>query len=275
MQKINRLQSLRAIAAILVVWAHAIDIAANRKLSAWQVEFGHLQNFGAVGVDIFFVISGFIVSISAGKSSSPSDFLIRRAIRVWPLYALATLVMFTISPDEWGNTARLGWSLVFVQEPGVRTAMPTHPLGWSLFFEVFFYLLLAVSMLWRSARPLGERALILLVISVCVGYMRRFVQPLNIVSNPIVVEFALGVLIGLLWSKTSRLPRWAITVLFAAGVVLLLRTAMNGFGEISEAQYILDTSVSWERLWVWGVPFSVAGCLRCILPATKLSEIAL
>lgn len=157
----------------------------------------------------------------------------------------------------------------------MRTAVPTHPLGWSLYFEVFFYLLLAVSMLWRSARPLGERALILLMISVCTGWMQRFVQPLNIVSNPIVLEFALGVLIGLLWSKTPRLPRWAVTLLFAAGAVLLLRTAIHGFGEISEAQYTLETSVSWQRLWLWGCPFSIAGCLLCILPTTKQYEIAL
>lgn len=254
MQRISHLQSLRAVAAILVVWAHAIDLASGRKLSAWQVDFGYLQNFGAVGVDIFFVISGFIVSISASKVGSPADFLIRRAIRIWPLYTFATLVMFAITPSEWLRPDRLLWSLTFIQEPGDRVAMPTHPLGWSLMFEASFYLLLVVAMLWRSARPLGERALILLTVTVCLGSMERFAQPLNIVGNPIVVEFALGVLIGLFWSKRPQLPKWAVMSLFIAGSVFLLRTAMYGFGVISEAPSTLDASASWERVRLWGVP---------------------
>lgn len=254
MQQISHLQSLRALAAILVVWAHAIDLASGRKLSAWQVDFAFLENFGAVGVDIFFVISGFIVSISAGRNGSPAQFLVRRAIRIWPLYVLATLVMFVMTPAEWSQLARLAWSLVFVQEPGVRTAMPTHPLGWSLFFEAAFYLMLAGAMLWRSSRPLGERALIILVVAVCVGSMEQFAQPLNILGNPIVVEFALGVLIGMGWVRNPELPRWVVGTLFVTGAVLLLRTAMYGFGNISEAQYTLNASVSWERVRLWGLP---------------------
>jgi exopolysaccharide production protein ExoZ len=59
--KLNSIQYLRAIASILVVYCHAIDIQVYFGISRQQ-NFYYLQNFGAIGVDLFFVISGFIIT---------------------------------------------------------------------------------------------------------------------------------------------------------------------------------------------------------------------
>jgi peptidoglycan/LPS O-acetylase OafA/YrhL len=64
--KLGSIQFLRAIAAILVLYAHSIDLQMGYSHS-FQQDFFYWQNFGAFGVDIFFVISSFIISYSAGS----------------------------------------------------------------------------------------------------------------------------------------------------------------------------------------------------------------
>ncbi len=67
-------------------------------MDAFQNSWGALENFGAVGVDVFFVISGFIVSLTAERSRSVTQFLVARLVRIWPLYLIATVVVFAVDP---------------------------------------------------------------------------------------------------------------------------------------------------------------------------------
>lgn len=253
MEKLQNLQMMRAIAAILVVWAHAIDLVAKRQIDAFQVGWGALENFGAVGVDVFFVISGFIVSLTAERSRSVTQFLVARLVRIWPLYLIATVVVFAIDPEA-RSLATLAWSVAFLQVPGLPAGMPTHPLGWSLMFEAVFYLMLAGAMCWRSQRPMPERVLIIGSAAILVAGVCGFHQPMNIIGNPIIIEFLLGVVIGWAYRRRPELPAWATSALFVAGTVLLLSTAMYGFGSISEAPQTLDASLSWDRVRQWGIP---------------------
>ena len=79
------IQYLRGIAAILVVWFHAT-------IQVDGVSTYFSSSFGASGVDLFFVISGFIMVVTtAGKDVTPQRFFVLRIIRVVPLYWLATL----------------------------------------------------------------------------------------------------------------------------------------------------------------------------------------
>jgi len=253
MEKLQNLQMMRAIAAMLVVWAHAIDLVANRQIDALQVSWGALENFGAVGVDVFFVISGFIVSLTAERSTSVMQFLVARLVRIWPLYLIATVVVFAIDPAA-RSLATLAWSVVFFQVPGYPASMPTHPLGWSLVFEAVFYLMLAGAMCWRTRRPIPERVLIIGSVAILVAGVSGFRQPMNIIGNPIIIEFLLGVVIGWVYRRRPELPAWVTSGLFVAGTVMLLSTAMYGFGSISEAPQTLDTSLSWDRVRLWGIP---------------------
>jgi Acyltransferase family len=85
------IQALRAIAALLVFWGHAIN-AVHLKIEA---DFPHL--YGPFGVDLFFVISGFVMVYSSerlfGQPGAPITFFVRRLARIVPLYWLATTVL--------------------------------------------------------------------------------------------------------------------------------------------------------------------------------------
>lgn len=253
MEKLQNLQLMRAVAAVLVVWAHAIDVVGKRDQDAFQIAWGALENFGAVGVDVFFVISGFIVSLTAERSRSVMQFLLARLVRIWPLYLIATVVVFAVDPAA-RSLATLAWSTVFLQAPGLPAGMPTHPLGWSLMFEAVFYLMLAGAMCWRTLRPMPERVLIIGSAAILVAGVCSFHQPMNIIGNPIIIEFLLGVAIGWAYRRRPRLPTWGTSALFVVGTVVLLSTAMYGFGSIGEAPQTLDASLSWDRVRMWGVP---------------------
>ncbi|WP_406232096.1 acyltransferase family protein [Isoptericola jiangsuensis] len=253
MEKLQNLQMMRAVAAILVVWAHAIDLVGKRHHDAFQIAWGALENFGAVGVDVFFVISGFIVSLTAERSRSVGQFLVARLVRIWPLYLIATAAVFAVDPGA-RDLVTLSWSTLLQQVPGKPTGMPTHPLGWSLMFEAVFYLMLAGAMCWRTQRAMPERVLIIGSAAVLVAGLFRFHQPTNIIGNPIIIEFLLGVIIGWVYRQRPELPTWVTTVLFVMGAVLLLSTAMYGFHFVSEAPQTLDASLSWDRVRVWGFP---------------------
>ncbi len=91
------LQVLRGVAAFAVVVNHAVNEAGNRGFTKAEVDV----DFGGFGVDVFFVISGFIMIYSNvgsfGKWSSVANFLMRRVIRIVPLYwIVATIFLMTL-----------------------------------------------------------------------------------------------------------------------------------------------------------------------------------
>src|ERR1700749_4285756 len=98
MQKINSIQYLRAIAVLLVMFSHVfimrdgLDIARNPA-------YVNLQTFGAIGVDIFFVISGFIITYTAAEwtgKHAAADFAKRRMIRIAPAYYIASALYLAL-----------------------------------------------------------------------------------------------------------------------------------------------------------------------------------
>ena len=91
-QRLDWLQVLRGVAAAGVVVSHGVEYLAPDAPGRWLV--GALNHLGS-GVDLFFVISGFImVMTTAGKSITPMDFITRRFIRVVPLYWVLTLALW-------------------------------------------------------------------------------------------------------------------------------------------------------------------------------------
>lgn len=145
-------QALRAIAALLVVYYH------------WEGGGPFLQ-YGYLGVDLFFVISGFIMAASTEKSDGSfryaSRFFVRRFTRVWPTYAVLSLIVFAfnIIPAPGDALTRLTKSLLFFP---MWTEQATLPQGWSLNFEVAFYSMLALSLLFGALRWLVLGTLMLL-----------------------------------------------------------------------------------------------------------------
>lgn len=140
---LRNLHLLRALAALGVVYFH-ITSSAGLDL-AWDV--------GSRGVDVFFVISGFIIAYIGAKK--PEHFFVRRLIRIVPFYWAATLVVFTAAtllPRFFRSTdASVGHlvpSLLFFPHlSSSGEVQPTLILGWSLNFEMYFYVVFALALL--------------------------------------------------------------------------------------------------------------------------------
>jgi exopolysaccharide production protein ExoZ len=138
------LQVLRALAAVAVVYLHALDYAGIRD--------GRLRL--AAGVDVFFVLSGYIVSLSAARAGSLGSFWRNRARRVLPLYWLATAAAIghVLWRGETLDGARvLGSFFLWPWPERLYLAV-----GWTLSFELFFYLLLGLRRwAWLALLALG------------------------------------------------------------------------------------------------------------------------
>ncbi|MPT47255.1 MAG: acyltransferase [Sphingobium sp.] len=151
--RIYSIQALRGIAAFMVVVAHAIEHGPT--LSGNSVIIT-----GRFGVEIFFIISGLVIMLSAGQGTfSPKEFIIRRLWRVVPLYWLTTFMLtaITIFKPSILKTSVFEMeyfikSLFFIPSPlpGSLDWRPIFKLGWTLNYEIFFYALMAMTFWCKS-----------------------------------------------------------------------------------------------------------------------------
>lgn len=268
--RLASVQALRAVGALLVVWVHSIDAAQYSFAFPRQIHFFYWENFGACGVDIFFAISGFIVSLVAARAaghkeghtySAARTFLTRRITRIFPLYwALTILLIFLLEMGHhkivWGGVQ---WTPTLLLLPSLRypAGAPLLALGWSLVFEFYFYLVLAAFLLW-TPRFVVRNAAVFLCGMVALGAVIGFRRPLFVLwANPMVLEFVFGCLIGLLYLRQKNggaphtaLGRWAALL----GAFLLAATIFTGYGNASEQDWILAGRDCWLRVGLWGTP---------------------
>jgi exopolysaccharide production protein ExoZ len=230
-EQLDTVQALRAVAALSVVGMHIPAI-----------------EHGAFGVDLFFVISGFIVCHVT--AADPGRFLIKRVIRVVPLYWLCTLALFALAtavPSLMGATradpGELVKSLAFV--PFMKSNGQVHPLlylGWTLNYEMMFYVLFALSLLIAPRRP-HVPALALVLALFTLGRVTTFQSvQLTFWTGAVVIEFAFGIVAYRIWRSGAlrRLhPAWAATLAVVAWAVM----APQDVDPLSDA-----------RPWLWGVP---------------------
>ncbi|GAB6391514.1 MAG: acyltransferase [Treponematales bacterium] len=189
-ETIRSIQFLRAIAALSVVYVHCTTAGDYPFPSA-----------GAFGVDIFFVISGFIMAyITAGNTN---QFLIKRLIRIWPLYLLATIAMTLTVVLFRGlvhsTTVSLSGfvkSILFI--PGRENrGFPILGQGWTLNFEMFFYVSMALCvMLVKDKRRVSIiNAAALTVFLVILNIARPDVYILDYYRKGLFPEFIYGILL--------------------------------------------------------------------------------
>ncbi|MBN8788335.1 MAG: acyltransferase [Terrimonas sp.] len=252
--KLNSIQALRAIAVILVLHCHTLDLINTR----YQSDFFYLQNFGAAGVDLFFVISGFIITIVSGRyaqTGSGRYFFIRRAIRVLPLYwivSFAAVVLFRIQGGHWPETREL--IIILLPFPSPSFAAPFLVQGWTLYFEILFYTLIAITIQLNSKRYILYTCLLLLI-AILLNYLtRRHFYPLNIPGNGFMLEFLMGMVAGRLYLSKTNISKGMAICITAAGIAGLLITLIKGYGNISEMGYVFNGKLSLERSLLWGIP---------------------
>lgn len=242
-QTVESIQYVRAIACWAVVIYHLF--------SSLESEFGWSHPFalGAIGVDLFFVISGYVMAmiVSRGESFSPASFLWRRIARIAPLYWLMTLGLFSIAillPQLINSTdlglAKLFFSLAFLPDPVSATSNPALTVGWTLNFEAFFYCVVAVTVGLSGDRTLTV-TMATLVLAVLAGLLIDGGVMFDFWTQPIILEFAFGILIWRFGQPIAALP-WFRSA-WGIGIPLLF-----------SALAITGTYDDTWRVIVWGIP---------------------
>ncbi len=157
-------------------------------------------SFGAFGVDVFFVISGYIITYVAFRD--PAQFMRKRIIRIVPAYWTMTLLVYGVAlltPSLLRNTSAdpslLVSSLFFIPHDTARGPSPTLALGWTLNYEMYFYLLfaigLALSKRYSSVIAMG----LILAVMMLTDIIGPRSQAAAYYGQPIVLEFLYGILI--------------------------------------------------------------------------------
>lgn len=159
------IQILRFIAAMLVVVMHITEAIALRITGTGVANY---WSGGAIGVDIFFVISGFVMAISTPNLLAHNQtrleaawiFMKRRILRVAPLYWLYTLLKAALvlilpslalrSSIDGGHLLASMFFIPIMSPWGI--VQPMLPVGWTLNFEMLFYVVFAIAIAWGVAR---------------------------------------------------------------------------------------------------------------------------
>lgn len=236
-KKLPSLQVLRAFAAIGVVSCHV---------------WGAALYTGSAGVDLFFVISGFVMVYSSdhlfGKGSSVATFVSRRIIRIVPLYwAFVATILYIGFP---ATNEEILKSLFFIPYLSAwKHWQPIGFVGWTLNYEMFFYAIFAAAIVLprRQAVAATVGTIVLLTIS---GRLFALDGAAAYLTSPIILEFAFGCTIGLLYLEGFRVPRSA-----AFAFILL---AVGAF-------CYLNAPLDLVRPFVWGLPSAAIVAGACLV----------
>ncbi|MES3046696.1 acyltransferase family protein [Sphingomonas faeni] len=231
------IQYLRAVAALMVVVFH---LEPQLKRMGYA---GFWPKGLSSGVDIFFVISGLIMWVTtSGRPVGVVDFWRRRVTRIAPLYWAFTLLMVAlmlVAPKLLQTSRFDGWhvltSFLFLPaaHPVLKTMEPVVMPGWTLNYEMFFYLIFG---LWLLAperlRLAGNVATIGLLVAI--GAMIDLSPRTSVAgfyTSSIMIEFVLGIVLGVLVTRGAILAKvpaplaWALLVGGLAFAVLLPTTS--------------------------------------------------
>src|SRR5690348_3871030 len=199
-RKVGVVQDLRGIAVMLVVLVHATGLAHLRESrgvdapSGFFAAHSSVGQFGACGVDLFFVISGFVMALllSARRPTTRTEFLYKRFARIAPLFWLASVLFIGlnwVAGRQIGERALLT-SLTILPTRIFHYDWPTLFVGWSLAYELVFYGIVAIALKQSHPRAIAAAT----VGTLALASVQHPPPPglLAIFANPIQLEFLWG-----------------------------------------------------------------------------------
>jgi len=250
--RILQLQTLRFFAAGFVLIGHALMEAQQQGISQLP-RMLYAIPWGA-GVDLFFVISGFIIfhiqPRAAHGSGVAIDFMIRRLIRLAPMYWLFTMLMIVATvglshhvEHHWVDPTAVVKSFLFIPyvPDGYPVARPILGQGWTLNYEMFFYAASAGTLLLARRRAMMICA-IFLSLTACGLIFRPLPVSMQFWFEPILIEFVIGILLA---ANRARLPKLSRPIALA-----MIVAALVWFVVVPEG----DPLNGWDRLLERGVP---------------------
>ena len=245
------IQHLRAVAALLVLLYHV--------LLHWLPQYQTHYAFLSGGVDIFFVISGFVMwGVTAGREGGSWSFFSKRLKRIVPLYWILTTVMLAIMLARPSALLSSRFDVVHVvtsylfipsRHPVKGLFEPLLAPGWTLNLEMMFYVIFALILFapMRFRLPAVLGALVGLVV---LGFIPHAgTSQFDFYTDPIILEFAMGVCLGAAVTAQRRVPAPIAAAAVIAGCGLFIAAAL--------------TAPPLDRVLVWGIPAAlvVSGCV--------------
>lgn len=222
--RLLNLQALRFFAAFLVVIYH---VSIHYNLNGGYFSFSYLKYIGYAGVDLFFVISGFIIDRSTnrykGGKNDLSHYLFRRFFRIYPPYwiivVLWILILFALDSTSVLTTVDWLKSTTLWPQPVGHHVIPV---AWTLSYEIYFYTIYALCVFaprWRVV-VLSTFAFVTAVLSVAAASGVKLPYVLTFASNPLIFEFLFGVLVSR-YVLFFRIRNWpALLIVGIAGFAI-------------------------------------------------------
>lgn len=228
MQTLWGLQYLRAGAALTVLFFHA------------ALGAGQHNTVGTGGVDVFFVLSGFLMFQLTSVEPRPGSFIFARIKRIVPAYWLATFIVALIQLS--GQTehsvfsqTHLIKSLFFIPDfdPYRHQIYPVLIVGWTLNYEMFFYGTMTVSLAVPERWRLSLLGLVFAAVIVAGKTTAAPPVALKFYADPIIVEFLFGGALSLLYRERRLPPGWVGWVLIVVGALLMMSPEPSTLSRIS------------------------------------------
>lgn len=264
-KKLHSIQSMRGLAAMLVVMFHfRTDLASDIPLANW------IFAQGAIGVDVFFIISGFIfyyISLTEnGGIKSSAVFFTKRICRIVPPYVIATIFIAGNSWDKWYSALHAFTFLpADIMQPAPFFGYPRLFVGWSLNYEFVFYSICALALIFRNYKNLVITLIIACSVSLPVathGYRTSLTSMnygyygyLALITNGMMLEFLAGLFIGYI-AINFRLYHSKIVGRAAVSLTALYFTYITlGFGSLpgngsydffAASFFLILTTISYE-----------------------------
>jgi len=262
------IQYLRGIASVMVVLHHIRN--------PWPNLYNPLQTFdvGEAGVDIFFIISGVVMYVSS-RVEAPAVFVGLRLIRVAPLYWILTLcaasllLLFGAAKPGITLVNDVILSALFIPHHSsifAGTIWPVLNPGWTLYFEMFFYLIFAIGLFFRKPLLISLCLIPLLVVlgqlvSTDESIFHTYTHPLLMYTHPLMLEFAAGIVLGWLFLNGNIPNVWLLLpagflALFAAHILRFpnlflqngLCAALIMIGAVATERSFKIPEIRWLRL---------------------------
>ncbi len=249
--KLSNIQALRGIAALLVVFTHLPSMEIKHGGDSILPAF---IRFGISGVDLFFVISGFIMVYVTWESSrsirSSFKFLFARLTRIYPIYWLIAILVFIawkLYPDLMSFDPRVTslWKS-FLLWPDIT--FPMLKVAWTLIHELYFYTVFAFILL-LPRRFLMPAAFIWMAIVFGgnqAGWNKQSPE-MAIIFHPLTAEFFLGAVAGYIFKRFGAAVARPTLI---AGVLMWLSALYYLSTSLAPTEYPTD----WERVLYFGLP---------------------
>jgi exopolysaccharide production protein ExoZ len=256
LKKLQNIQALRGIAVLSVVLYHLLTV--EEKYGGSQTILSSLFQFGMFGVDLFFVISGFVmISITRGKFQCRQEvlrFFYHRVARIYPTYWVYTFLVlgvFLIKPS-WVNSSQgnqVDILASFLLLPS--QTLPLIMVGWTLIHEMYFYLIFTLILMLVPEKK------ILLAISLwafTIIFMNLFLASntptINIITHPLTLEFIGGCYLAIIYYRKNTKIK-VRTLLISAFLISLI--ALYAFQYYQSITGNIEPQ-GWWRVLIFGIP---------------------